>query len=201
MRSELPTESRIAELRRSGIVPYSPLATALICGSVLLIFAAFFGDQLPLGTDIWRMADGPAVLRDSELRAVLRESLNGILLLIFGVLAVGLLIALIQTRFLLRKTARSPREPRPRGISLAVLSGAGYVLFALWCIPFGLSLFRNRFPEIGGSLHDLFKMAVTALGICALFGAFVALVWARVQFRRQHRMTREEIRRESMGGD
>lgn len=210
MRSEFPTPQRRAALRANGIVPYSSSATTLLAtsGVVLLVFT-WLG---PLLQEIVRYASETEGLasclrvactrrQDQEAWRALAELLLVPALL---VVAVSVLSVTLQTRFLFRPAAwwgdRSGGY-RPASLlsrclsSMLRLALAAALMLPLLAVGYGIvvSAAPDGPHRFAAAARALLPGAMLAL----LLGAGAATLAARFRFSWQHRMTREEVRREA----
>jgi len=214
-RTEFPTESRLAELRSRGEVPWSRLSTLAVRSVVLLLILGGGGSSL--GALIAELsaagaADDPAAV----VRLALRE--GGMLVLIptAALLVTSLVWLLFQTRFLFLPARLSPSLSRlapfrsaalrvslHRRISAALLLvlALGAALAAAWlAIPPAATLLNTDRVAFAGAAGSVLGTALPVLLGVGMFLALFGFFLARFLFRWRHRMSRAEVLREERAG-
>lgn len=208
-RAELPSESKLAELRAEGVVPYSELSgRAVVALALMAILGGFdFKQQLAQCAELVTIASLPACLSPLWPKFLAPAFGAGLAVLLWG---------LIQTKFHFRFDLITPNMARflPWGkISLEGLLVTPFKAVFWWIVALGLGtlVFRQQFPAIVSVLtlkpekvlawwqmlwHHLSGSVV--VGLVAL--VVLSLLVERAAFLFRHRMSREEIIAEERAG-
>lgn len=223
-RTEEPTEKRISDALEKGNTPSA--RDAVLLGSLMSILfvcvfmAAWPATRLALTLQTLLASSGTVRLDDREAAAVVLASVlsdaAAAILPVLAILAAGPVIASVV------QSAPSPVSnriaPQISRISAAAgwkrLYGAGgladfaksllkllVISAVLW---FALHGQFDRFAAllgydpavIPGELRDSALVILTRLTLAAMFLAIADLIWSRLRWRRQLRMTRQEIKEE-----
>lgn len=208
-RTEWPTSEKLEKLRESGIVPFSPFASACLGAVVLVISWYFMGGTLRKLLTAWSGLADP--LKPSG------EVLPGIVMVFLvpaaAVLAVCTLAALLQTRFLFRPGQLAPDFGRLNPFGKSPGQSVSRKFLHLWweslfALGAGLAaVYLLASPVIGLLNHKReYVLKFFARQADALLPVFVlvflvftvlGVLAAHFSFRYAHRMTREEREREA----
>lgn len=195
-KTELPSPEKMRELRESGIVPWSPLAS---CGLVL----AGIGSALLLGgktiNALWTSAvagtQNPAQLFGLLSNWIFTSSvLVAVLVLLGGLLQTRFFLSFKQLRFSAPKTVRASGLP---GLVLNL------VLLTL-ALAIGWSILRQTlglpFSAMNTEVQFWLPLLSRRLGLIALLSGLVLFVvswlFSELHFRLSHRVSRHEAESE-----
>ncbi len=216
-KTEDPTSTRLEELREKGIVTYSAFAARSAGALVVLIsLLALRGraQELLDGMRALVIENNPRSILSGGMQTKLFSELFLILLAPALAALLGTFLAgLFQTRFLFRFGQASPSMARLNPFSVNSVGTVFYeiglrVLAVFLSVLFAAVFLRLVVSDIlglaNGSLLDLLPWlshvveAALPLFVPVLaFCGFLSWLFARQRFMRVHRMTREEVMRES----
>lgn len=215
---EWPTRQRLEDLRKGGVVPYSKfvsrcLALACLAGAAPAAMRAFAEFTKEYLRQINGAADSGAVFAMLNSAAELLRTV--VILPLALVVAVILMAGLFQTKFMLHGGNISfnlGRLPNFSGLTLRSLFGAAFWAVAALCLLCmgGAAVLYFCLPAAGELLNHereyLFRWAravsfsaVLCTLVASLILALCALLMSRVAFMMRHRMSTEELDRESGG--
>lgn len=213
-KTEWPSEKLLADLRDRGLVPLSPFACR--CGATLGFLLSFWAMRSRLEHSLDPIA---TAFRSGSL-APLAEALRGIALVVGVPLLVaslsGVVVGLLQTKFLFSMnllSVKTQRLGRWGAAFHAFFSSAAYGLVGIvLCAACGLLALRLGWTGLLYVLNNdkLYltrwvpsgiQLALAPLAAVLAIGAVLAWFIARLRFMLRHRVSREELERDSYERD
>lgn len=201
MKSEAPTEAKLESLREEGIVSISPFASHClgVSGALATLALGFKKIELSIPfvcTDAVHCTEYVSYLKDLLLR--------GIMYPLCAYVVLYLAASLIQSRGFFR-VSFGRRRFGERLNEMGAMQRIVFWLCGFALIWFGFGLYVRSVTEIFAlpvsnivpALSDkLFSRLLVSAGVIGVTAGVSGII-GHLLFRREHRMTREEIQREA----
>jgi len=193
------SEKKLLDLRDKGLVPHSKIAARMFTLGVLVLFATFFKSRFR--RILYMLTNSEKDNQLDYISVIITEATMTLMMLSVLLLFSYFLFSLIETKFLVlpygrhREGARKLKNPISikTELVLGLLTGT---LVLIWAI------FSIKTSDYVGllSLKLALQNSLNIFGIFAICLAFTLSIIKKLNFRLSHKMSKQEIIKESLEG-
>jgi flagellar biosynthesis protein FlhB len=192
-KTELPTESKLNELRERGIVPYSPYATHCLRSAAALFAFSLASPSCFRSLKTWLRQDDPLSAPPSVGHIVWMPA---------GLAVLAALVLVMMQRVGRGIFLVAPGASLSTFVPFLASLGLGAVVTGIvaWSItPILFSILTVGPGDIERWCRSTLPRVVGILGVCMVVSGIAVYAFTRWRFMMAHRMTRAELRAEQEG--